>query len=127
MDWKAIVIFAGILIGFVALKRLSFVSAGKARELLQQGAMVVDVREPGEFSSGHLPGAVNIPLGSLSTELPRRVPDKNQVVLLHCLSGARSGMAQRRLKAMGYRAFNLGSYRRAASIVEEARKGSPER
>ena len=100
------------------LKRMSFVSPETARQHLQQGALVVDVRSAGEYQGGHLPGAVNIPLGELRENLPRRVKDKNQFVLLHCLSGTRSGIAQRQLKSLGYQnVFNLGSYGRAKKIV----------
>ena len=100
------------------LKRMSFVSPETARQHLQQGALVVDVRSAGEYEGGHLPGAVNIPLGELRENLPRRVKDKNQFVLLHCLSGTRSGIAQRQLKSLGYQnVFNLGSYGRAKKIV----------
>ena len=100
------------------LKRMSFVSPETARQHLQQGALVVDVRSAGEYEGGHLPGAVNIPLGELRESLPRRVKDKNQFVLLHCLSGTRSGIAQRQLKSLGYQnVFNLGSYGRAKKIV----------
>jgi rhodanese-related sulfurtransferase len=46
------------------------------------------------------------------------VQDKNQVLLLHCQSGMRSGVASKRLKRLGYaKAFNLGSYSRAARLV----------
>src|SRR5450759_490217 len=100
------------------LKRMSFVSPETTRQHLQQGALVVDVRSAGEYQGGHLPGAVNIPLGELRENLPRRVKDKNQFVLLHCLSGMRSGIAQRQLKSLGYQnVFNLGSYGRAKKIV----------
>jgi phage shock protein E len=79
---------------------------------------VIDVRTPSEFSSGHLPSAINIPLYQIETTLPRRVKDKSLVLLLHCQSGIRSGLAKRKLKALGYsNAFNLGSYGRAAEIV----------
>ena len=48
----------------------------------------------------------------------RRIKDKNQVLLLHCQSGARSGVAKKKLIALGCpNAFNLGSYARAARIV----------
>lgn len=78
----------------------------------------MDVRNPSEFSSGHVPGAMNVPLGNLSNEAPRRFRDKNQLLLLHCLSGTRSGIARGQLKTMGYNnVFNLGSYRRAEQIV----------
>jgi rhodanese-related sulfurtransferase len=47
------------------------------------------------------------------------VKDKNQVLLLHCLSGTRSAMAKIKLKKMGYpNAFNLGSYGRAEGILK---------
>ena len=79
---------------FFVWKRLSFVSAKVARKQLAEGAVVIDVRSPEEFRSGHVPNAVNIPLGELRESLPRRVKDKSQVRLLHCLSGTRSGMAK---------------------------------
>ncbi len=123
MSLTAWIIFAVLIVGIVALKRLSFVSSERSRQFLQEGALVVDVRNPGEFNSGHLPAAINIPLGDLSTEAPRRFPDKNRVLLLHCLSGGRSAIAKGQLKRMGYRnVFNLGSYRRAEQIVRATGK-----
>jgi phage shock protein E len=118
MNWLLVLAIAAVLIGLFAWGRSSFVPADKARQLLRQGALVVDVRSPDEFNSGHLPGAVNIPLASVATDVPLRVPDKSQALLLHCLSGTRSGIAAQRLKGMGYlNVFNLGSYSRAEKIV----------
>jgi phage shock protein E len=86
---------------------------------LKSGALVIDVRSASEFSSGHLPNAINLPLGEIESSLPRRVQDKSQVLLLHCHSGMRSGVARKKLIAIGYsNAFNLGSYGRAAQIVK---------
>ena len=60
-------------------------------------------------------------LDDIEVSLPRRVRDKNQALLLHCQSGMRSGVAKKKLKALGYaNAFNLGSYGRAAQIVDGA-------
>ncbi|HEV2434881.1 MAG TPA: rhodanese-like domain-containing protein [Verrucomicrobiae bacterium] len=118
MSWSSILIIGLVLAVFLGLKRLGLVSADTARKYLKEGALVVDVRSTQEFKTGHLSNAVNIPLGELQTGLPRRVSDKNQVLLLHCLSGTRSGIARRALKAMGYaNVFNLGSYGRAKSIL----------
>ncbi len=117
MNWTTILIIAGVLAAVFLFKRMSFVSPEVARNYLRQGALVVDVRSSGEYSGGHLPNAVNIPLGELKEALPIRVPDKNQVLLLHCLSGTRSAIAKRQLKGMGYQnVFNLGSYSRAQEI-----------
>jgi phage shock protein E len=121
MDWHFFLIVGLIVAAMLVLKRLGLVSAKAARGYLKQGALVVDVRSTEEFNAGHLPDVVNIPLGELQSVLPRRVSDKNQVLLLHCLSGTRSGIAKRALKAMGYtRVFNLGSLTRARRIVGKA-------
>jgi len=116
--WTFIWVGGLIVAGFLLLKRLQLISTGSARKHLKQGARVVDVRSAEEFRAGHLPGALNLPLGELSEDAPRRVPDRQQILLLHCLSGTRSGIARRQLKGMGYtKVFNLGSYRRAEHIV----------
>ncbi len=118
MNWTLLIVVVVVFLGIFLLKRASFVPAEKARQLLREGALVVDVRNPGEFNSGHVPGAINVPLGDLSAEAPRRLPDKNRVLLLHCLSGARSGIAKGQLRKLGYsNVFNLGSYGRAETIV----------
>lgn len=118
-DWTWILVFAALLAAIMLIKRRGQIEAGEARSLLRNGALVIDVRTPGEFSSGHLQQAINIPLDQIESAVPRRAPQKDQVLLLHCQSGIRSATAQRRLRAMGYeRAYNLGSYSRAAQIVE---------
>lgn len=57
---------------------------------------VIDVREPWEYRNGHIPGAINVPVGRLSEHLPRLSKDKP--VLLYCQSGTRSAIAARILK-----------------------------
>jgi phage shock protein E len=107
-----------VLTAFILLKRAGQISTKKALAHLKNGALVIDVRTPSEFSSGHLPSAINLPLDQIETALPRRVKDKSQVILLHCQSGMRSGVAKKKLNALGYsNAFNLGSYGRAAEIA----------
>jgi phage shock protein E len=118
MDWTLLIIVAAVATAFYALKRLSFVSPECARQHLAAGALVIDVRTPQEFAGGHVPGALNIPLGELRTELPRRVPERTRPLLIHCLSGGRSAIAARQARKLAYAtAFNLGSYRRAERIV----------
>ncbi|SOD01816.1 hydroxyacylglutathione hydrolase [bacterium JGI 053] len=61
---------------------------------------VVDVRNASEFDAGHLPGAVNLPLGRLADrlgELPR-----GRTLAVHCQSGARAGVAISLLRARGF-------------------------
>jgi len=120
MDWHFFLMVGLMVVVLLGLKRLGLVSVETARTCLKQGALVVDVRSAEEFKARHLANTVNIPLGELQNSLPRRVSDKNQVLLLHCLSGTRSGIAKRALKAMGYtNVFNLGSYGRARRILSQ--------
>ncbi len=118
MNWTAAVVLLGVIVLLFLMRRRGLISAEEARERLRGGALVVDVRTESEFAAGHLPGATNLPLNTIATTLPARVPDKGKTLLLHCQSGMRSGAAQSKLRAMGYgNAFNLGSYARAAQIV----------
>ncbi len=119
MNWTIAILIIVVFVALFALKRMAFVSVEVTRKHLAGGALVIDVRSAEEFRSGHVANAVNIPLAELRESLPLHVTDKRQVLLLHCLSGGRSGMAQHQLKGMGYtNAFNLGSYGRAQQIVE---------
>jgi phage shock protein E len=112
------IILAVAIAAFLLYKRLTQLRPDAARDWLNKGAKVIDVRGEGEFQEKHLPGAVNIPLNRLRDEIARLAPNKEQPLLLHCLSGARSGMGAAMLKKMGYRnVFNLGSYGRAEKIL----------
>lgn len=59
--------------------------------------VIVDVREVPEFRSGHIKGAINVPLSAFD---PSRIPD-GKPVIVYCASGGRSGMAMNALKASG--------------------------
>ncbi len=80
--------------------------------------MVIDVRSESEFNSGHLSQAVNMPLEQIDFLVPSAVKDKNKILLLHCQTGMRSGLAKNKLTELGYKnIYNLGSYDRAAKIA----------
>ncbi|MCC4294116.1 rhodanese-like domain-containing protein [Brevundimonas aurantiaca] len=68
------------------------IGPAELKALLDQGqALVIDVREPGEFAAEHIAGAVNLPLSSFD---PARLPAANgKTVILQCAGGKRSGMA----------------------------------
>lgn len=118
MHWLSIAIFAVAVILFYLFKRSGQIDEAAARAHLKDGAMIIDVRTAGEFNSGHLPTAINLPLDQIESSVPRRVKDKSKILLLHCHSGMRSSAAKKKLNAMGYvNAFNLGSYGRASRIV----------
>lgn len=78
-----------------------------------RNAVLVDVRSRQEYSQGHIPGSVNVPLDSLG-DIDKVVEGKDVPLYVHCLSGARSGRAEAMLKNMGYKNVKniggIGSY-----------------
>jgi rhodanese-related sulfurtransferase len=62
--------------------------------------VLVDVRTPEEYASGHIPGAVLIPYDTIGGRPP--TGDKDALVILYCRSGNRSGIAARTLKSLGF-------------------------
>ena len=72
---------------------------------LREGAALVDVREAAEYREGHVPGAVNIPMGQLSARLGEL--DRGRPVLVVCASGNRSAAMTDVLTAAGYDAANV--------------------
>ena len=77
--------------------RIDEVDPGEVREQLSNGALVVDVREPEEWSAGHIPGAKHVPKSYLESRIEGAVPDRSQHVILYCASGNRSAWATRTL------------------------------
>jgi phage shock protein E len=105
-------VMGGVIAAFLIFKRIGQISSAEARKLVSGGAKLVDVRSPGEFGSGHIPGAVNVPVGELGAKL-KLLGAKDQPVVVYCASGARSAMARSVLKAQGFeKVFNLGSMSR---------------
>lgn len=69
-------------------------------ELIDAGAVLIDVREESEYAEGHIPGAVNVPIRTLTQNLDK-IPAEGPV-LIYCASGHRAGMALSSLQALGY-------------------------
>lgn len=120
-------IVGGVIVAMILMKRISAASPERLRKYLAEGALIIDVRSPEEFRRNPVPGAVNIPLNELRDKLPRQVPDKDKVLLLHCQSGMRSLNGLRQLQRLGYkRVFNLGSLARAKQIVNAPSNRRPD-
>lgn len=78
-------------------------------ELLLDGGVIVDVRTPSEYKSGHIKKSINIPLDVLSSKLNKL--DKSKPVITCCASGMRSGSAKGILKSNGFsEVVNGGSW-----------------
>lgn len=81
------------------------------QETARAQGMWIDVRTPQEFRSGHLQGAINIPVQHIRAGIAAASPDKNAPLNLYCRSGRRVEAAMQELKAMGYTNItNHGGY-----------------
>lgn len=79
----------------------------EAQQWIREGAYVVDVREPYEYAMGHVPGAVNIPLGRFTAEVGQLPKDRKLVVV--CASGGRSSQASAYLVGQGFSGEKVGN------------------
>lgn len=85
-------------------------------EAVKNGAFLVDVRTPGEFAGGSVPGAVNIPLDQVSSQISRFKGKKGVVVF--CKSGMRSGQAKGILDQNGIpQVINGGTWQNVNKVV----------
>jgi rhodanese-related sulfurtransferase len=123
-----VVAFAsGAMLMWPLVRRTSggpWVNTAQATHLInREDALVVDVREPGEYGAGHILGARNVPLSRLAdaADLGKR---KDRPLILYCDSGDRSGKAISVLKKQGFaRVVNLsggiGAWQQAGLPVEK--------
>jgi rhodanese-related sulfurtransferase len=95
-----------------AKSRVREIDHAELEAMLAKGAPLIDVREPGEFAEGRIPGAVNIPRGVLEFEVDGHpavncvkdaaLSHRDAPVVLSCRSGARSALAAAALKDLGF-------------------------
>jgi phage shock protein E len=112
------IIAGGVGIWFITRSKGSL-SLDAAADKVSKGAVVLDVRTKGEFQSGHIDSAINLPLDQIDTQAMVQLSDPDQEILCYCQSGMRSSMAAKSLKSMGYKAHNLGSYGRARMLEKK--------
>ena len=81
--------------------RVHHISVDELREELKSGSpILIDVREPSEFAAGHVPKAMNLPVGGLPQAAAGL--DHNAEILVICRSGGRSVTASKRLLKAGF-------------------------
>ncbi len=69
----------------------------------KEKAVFLDVRDPGEFAAGHLPGAMNISRGTLEMNVFGKIPDQNAKIYVYCKTAGRSALATKVLNDLGYK------------------------
>lgn len=79
-------------------------------ELVQQGALILDVRSKGEYAGGHIKRSINISVDTLNNNL-NKLKNKEQTIITCCASGMRSASAKSILKSQGYtKVYNGGGW-----------------
>lgn len=95
------------MIGF--LKKLFIGSSVNFRELVNNGAVIIDVRSPGEYKAGHVQGSKNYPLDNIRSKIAE-LKKMSKPVITVCRSGSRSGIAKGILKSAGIEVYNGGAW-----------------
>ncbi|MDA8069624.1 MAG: molybdopterin-synthase adenylyltransferase MoeB [Actinomycetota bacterium] len=84
-------------------ERIEHVDPAAVRERLQEGVLVIDVRQDEERAAGHIPGARHVPKSHLESWIEAAAPDRSAPIVLYCASGVRSAWAARTLiEDLGY-------------------------
>lgn len=82
---------------------------------LEKGAVIIDVRNPGEFRQGHIQASKNIPVSEVRSKI-EMIRKWNKPVVTVCLSGSRSALAKSVLSAAGIEVYNGGSWYQLKNI-----------
>lgn len=87
-----------------AKKNIQEVTLDEARLEMNAGVLLIDVREPGEFEEGHVPGAMNIPRGMLEFKMSQdeKLADRNRSILVYCKTSGRAALSAAALQSLGY-------------------------
>lgn len=78
------------------------INKNELKRMLQDGAILVDVRSPQEYREGHLEGAILIPEYELISKHSKTFESKDETIIVYCSNGLRSKKAQRKLEKLGY-------------------------
>ncbi len=107
---KKIALFALITLSSLTLSQTSWAESreAKAWQLIQQDALVIDVRTTEEYANSHLDTALHIPYQQIATRFSQLEIRKDRPVVLYCRSGRRSSIAEKILLEQGYTALHNG-------------------
>lgn len=88
---------------------LGFGPKADYKQLIKEGAIIIDVRTKAEYQGGHIKGSMNIPLNNLSNHYSKL--DRNKPLITCCASGMRSAQAKSILESNGYKeVYNAGGW-----------------
>jgi rhodanese-related sulfurtransferase len=86
------------------------------KTLVQNGAVIVDVRTPGEYKTGHIKGSKNMPVDQIKSKV-NELKKLGKPVITVCRSGSRSAMAKSILASAGIEVYNGGPWNSLSSKI----------
>ena len=78
------------------------ISVADAMQSIENGALIIDVREQNEYDQSHIENSVLVPLSTVSAKKINEVNPQNKTILIHCHSGKRSKVAANIILTQGY-------------------------
>jgi len=96
-----IILISAVVILFIFMRVKRMIKQKTIAEKIAEGATIIDVRSPAEFSGGHYKTAINIPVDKLQSNLSK-AGTKDTPVIVYCASGMRSASAYSILKSAGF-------------------------
>ncbi len=91
------------------LKKLFGIKLTDYNQLIKDGVIIIDVRTPGEFNSGHINAATNVLLDKIKSKI-KKIENLKKPIIFCCASGMRSGQATSVAKSRGINAYNGGGW-----------------
>lgn len=103
--WIVLALALAVLLGVVAVLNSGgpaggLVSSAEFESAISDGSLLVDVRTAAEFETGHIPGAINVPVNGI--EAAAAAWDTGEPIALYCATGSRSADAASALRALGF-------------------------
>jgi phage shock protein E len=121
---NSLIILLILIAAYTVFSAIKSRSVGiRLQTALSSGALVVDVRSPQEYASGHFGNAVNIPYDQVERRIAEFGRDKTRTVILYCYAGSRSAAAEKVLRKNGYasvvNARNLENLRKFEEVLSK--------
>lgn len=86
------------------------ITCAQKEELMDEGAILIDVRTAQEYAEGHLDKSINLTVDTIGVNIENLIKDKNTKIIVYCRSGNRSATALETLTNLGYKnVYDLGA------------------
>ncbi|MGB3725844.1 MAG: rhodanese-like domain-containing protein [Glaciecola sp.] len=99
--FKVLLLVITTMLASQALAKVDDISVQAFSELASNERLLLDVRTPGEYASGYIADAVNMPVGQLPSTF-NKIKDKQQTIVVYCRSGRRAANAIEFLQSQGF-------------------------